>query len=130
LRFSSSLFQLLAIILPCSPDQKNQPADNLSVVPSELSGQASDGAVLATGLQPQDTESLGNDHALLGVVGRGDSLEDLQAVHGGLTTSGLVGDHTADSLVEDAGRRTEVERSVGLVETGRLVEVGVVLHCT
>lgn len=72
-------------------------------------GQTTDGAVLAAGAQAEDTEGLGNDDALLLVIRGGNTLEDLQALHGGGATGGLVGDHAADSLVEDAGGGTEVE---------------------
>lgn len=71
--------------------------------------QATNGAVLATGLQAQNAQSLGNNHLLLGVVGRGNTLKDLEALEGGSTAGGLVGHHAADGLVEDAGRGAEVE---------------------
>lgn len=71
--------------------------------------QTTDGAVLAAGLQTQDTQSLGDDHLLLLVVGRGDTLEDLQALESGGTAGSLVGDHATDGLVEDARRSAEVE---------------------
>lgn len=108
---------------------KISPADDLAVAPAELSRQPSDSTVLAAGLQPQDAEGLGHDHPLLDIVRRGDTLKDLQAVHRSLTTGSLVGDHATDGLVEDARRSTEMEESVGVVETGCLAEVGVVLHC-
>ena len=40
---------------------------------------------------------------LLLVVGGRNTLENLQVLHSGGTTGGLVGNHAADSLVEDAG---------------------------
>lgn len=71
--------------------------------------QTADSAVLAAGLQPQNAESLGNHHLLDLVVGRGDTLEDLEALKGGGTAGGLVGDHAADGLVEDTRGSAEVE---------------------
>jgi hypothetical protein len=71
--------------------------------------ESADGAVLAAGAETENAQSLGNDDTLLLVVGRGNTLEDLQALHGGGTTGGLVGDHTTDGLVEDAGGGAEVE---------------------
>lgn len=71
--------------------------------------ETTDGAVLAAGLETEDTQGLGNDHLLLLVVGRGDTLEDLEALQGGGTTGSLVGDHATDGLVEDARGGTEVE---------------------
>lgn len=72
-------------------------------------GQTTDSAVLAAGAEAEDAEGLGNDDALLLVIRGRNTLEDLQALHGGGTTGGLVGDHAADSLVEDAGGSAEVE---------------------
>lgn len=92
--------------------------------------QTADGAVLAAGLQSKDTQSLGNDHLLLLVVGRGDTLEDLKALKGGGSAGSLVGHHATDGLVEDAGRGAEVEGTTSCrVVTGDLAQVGVVLDC-
>lgn len=108
----------------------NVPRNDILVLPANLVAETANGAVLAAGAQTQDTEGLGNDNTLLLVVGRGDTLEDLQALHGGSTAGGLVGNHAADSLVEDAGGSAEVEGTTASgVETGHLAEVGVVLHC-
>ena len=105
--------------------------NNILVLPADLVGQTANGAVLAAGAQTEDAQSLGNDDALLLVVGRGNTLEDLKALHGGGTTGGLVGNHAADSLVEDAGRSAEVEGTTASgVETSHLAEVGVVLDCS
>lgn len=79
--------------------------------------ETADGAVLAAGLQAQDTESLGNDHLLLLVVRGRDTLEDLEALKGGGTAGGLVGDHAADGLVEDPGGGAEVEGTCGQSES-------------
>jgi hypothetical protein len=108
----------------------NVPRDNVLVLPANLVAETANSAVLAAGAEAQDTESLGNDNTLLLVVGRGDTLEDLEALHGGGTAGGLVGNHAADSLVEDAGRSAEVEGTTASgVETSHLAEVGVVLDC-
>ena len=85
------------------------PSNNILVLPANLVAQTANGAVLAAGLESEDAEGLGNDHLLLLVVGRGNTLKDLEALHGGGTTGSLVGDHATDGLVEDAGRSTEVE---------------------
>lgn len=116
--------------------------------------QTANSTVLAAGLQTQDTQSLGNNHLLLLVVWGRDTLEDLEALQGGGTTGSLVGDHAADSLVEDAGwgavvegtlKRCQIESSIeqdrariracslttaGGVVSGHLAQVGVVLDCT
>ena len=91
--------------------------------------QTANGAVLATGLQAEDAQGLGNHHLLHLVVWGRDTLEDLQALHGGGTTGSLVGDHAADSLVEDSGGSAEMEgTTTGGVVSGHLAQVGVVLH--
>lgn len=106
-----------------------QSANNVLVLPANLVAQTANGAVLAAGLESENTESLGDDHLLLLVVGRGDTLKDLEALESGGTTGSLVGDHATDGLVEDSGRSTEVERtSAGGVVSGDLSEVGVVLE--
>lgn len=93
--------------------------------------ETANGAVLATGLEAEHTESLGNNNTLLLVVWGRDTLEDLESLQGSGTTGGLVRNHTADGLVEDARRGAEVEgTTTGRVETGGLAEVGMVLHCT
>ena len=71
--------------------------------------QTANGAVLAARAEAEDTQSLGDDDALLLVIRGRNTLEDLEALHSGGTTGGLVGDHAADSLVEDAGGSAEVE---------------------
>lgn len=104
--------------------------DNIAVLPAELTAETADGAVLAAGLEAEDTEGLGDDHALLVVVGRRDTLEGLQAVHGSGTTLSLVRDHATDGAPEHLGRRTVVPWTTARgVETGLLAEEGLVLHC-
>jgi hypothetical protein len=110
--------------------------------------EASDGAVLASRLESQDSEGLGDYHLLHLVVGGGHALEHLEPLQCGGAAGRLVGDHAADGLVEDSGRGSEVERTWGAVsgpdrEAGsgvgltasrgivasHLPEVGVVLDC-
>jgi hypothetical protein len=91
-------------------------------------GDTADGGVLATGLKLQDTESRGDDHALHLVVGRGNTFEKLDTVKSCSTASGLVSDHTTESLVEDAGGGAEVEWTTVGVDNATLVKVSVVLQ--
>jgi hypothetical protein len=85
------------------------PSNNILVLPANLVAETADSAVLAAGLQAEDTQSLGNDHLLLGVIRGGDTLEDLEALQGSSTSGGLVGNHATDGLVEDSGGSAEVE---------------------
>lgn len=89
-----------------------QPVNDILVAPANLVRQALHGAVLATGLEPEHPESVRNNHLLLAVVGRGDTLEQLQALESGGASCRLVGDHAADGAVEDLGRGAEVEGTV------------------
>lgn len=106
-----------------------QSSNDVLVLPANLAGQTTDSAELAAGLETENTESLGNDDLLGLVVGRGDTLEDLEALESSGTTGGLVGDHATDSLVENSGGSAEVEGTTASgVVTGDLSEVGVVLE--
>lgn len=71
--------------------------------------ETTDSAVLASGLEPQYPQGLGNNDALLLVVGSGNTLEGLQALHSGLTAGSLVRNHTTDGSPEHLGGSAEVE---------------------
>lgn len=94
------------------------PRDNILVLPADLVAETADSAVLAAGLEAEDAESLGNDHLLLLVVRGRNALEDLEALKGGGTAGGLVGDHATNGLVEDARGGAEVEGTCGQSESG------------
>ena len=66
-------------------------------------------AVLATRLQPQHPESLRDNHTLLPVVGRRDTLKQLEALKSCRPAGSLVGDHAADGPVENLGGGAMVE---------------------
>ena len=63
---------------------------------------------VALGLDFGDGKSLGDDHALHVVIGRGDSLKNLQALKSGLATGALVGEHAADGAPDHTRRRAQV----------------------
>ena len=48
-------------------------------------------------LEPEHLEGGGDDHLLLFVIWRGNSLEALKTLQGCLSTLGLVGDHSSDA---------------------------------
>lgn len=90
--------------------------------------QTANGAVLAARAETEHTESLGNDNALLLVVRGRNTLENLESLHSSSTAGGLVGNHAADGLVEDARGSTEVEgTTTSRVETSHLAKERVVL---
>ena len=68
-----------------------------------------DSAVLATRLQSEDTQSLRDNHPLLLIVRRGNTLKELETLQSSSTASSLVGDHTANGPVENLGRSAVVE---------------------
>ena len=84
-----------------------------------------DSAVLAARLQPEDPQGLGDNHALLAVVGRRHALKELEAFKSSRTAGSLVGDHAANGPVEDLGGCTVVEGAVdfGVDEVAFVQEV-------
>lgn len=102
-----------------------QVGNHILVLPSDLIGDAAQSGELASGLQVNDTQGTGDNHTLGLVVWWGDSLEHLQAAQSCLSTSGLVGDHTAQGTVEDTGGGAEMERSVLGVGASTLAQVAV-----
>lgn len=91
------------------------PRNNILVLPADLVAQTANCAVLATGLESEDAERLGDDHLLLLVVRGRDTLEDLKPLESGGAAGSLVGNHATDGLVEDARRGAEVEGACGNV---------------
>lgn len=107
------------------------PGDNILVLPAELVAETADSAVLAAGLQPQNPQGLGDDNALLLVVGRRNTLEGLEALHSGVTTGSLVGNHATDGAPEHLGGSAEVEgTTTSGVEASLLAHERLVLNCT
>lgn len=90
-------------------DSRDIPSNNILILPANLVAQTANSAVLAARLQTENAQGLGDNHLLLSVVGRGNTLEDLEALQSSGTTGGLVRDHATDGLVEDSGRSAEVE---------------------
>jgi hypothetical protein len=95
----------------CAPSgvgerREDVPGNNILVLPAELVSESTNGAVLAAGLKTEDTESLGNDHALLVVVRRRNTIKGLEALESSGTAGRLVRDHTADGSPEHLGGST------------------------
>ena len=105
------------------------PGNNILVLPAELVAESADGAVLAAGLEAEDTEGLGDDHALLVVVWGRNTIEGLQALKSGGTTGSLVRDHTTNGAPEHLAGSTEVEgTTTSGVEPGLLAHESLVLY--
>jgi len=87
--------------------------NHVLVSPTDLVRQSLDGAVFTAGLQSQNPQGFRNNHALLPVVRRRNTLEELELGEGSGTTGGLVGSHATDRLEEDT-RRCPVMEGTGL----------------
>ncbi len=68
-------------------------------------------AVFTARLQSENSQGLRDNHALLPVVGRGNALEELEALKSCRTASRLVRNHTANGPVENLGGSTVMERT-------------------
>merc|ERR1719264_270406 len=64
----------------------------------------------------------GNDHQLLFVIGRGNTLEGLEPLQSVLAALSLVGGHATHSAPEDLGWSPEVERSTGGLHVAALLQ--------
>lgn len=98
------------------------------VFPANSRRQFTNGGVLSTLLQSQHSQSLWNNNSLLLVVWWRNTFKDLESLQSSLTSSGLVRNHTSHSLVENSRRSSEVEWTLGLVVSGTLSQVVVVLQ--
>lgn len=98
------------------------------VFPANSRRQLTNGGVLSTLLQSQHSQSLWNNNSLLLVVWWRNTFKDLESLQSSLTSSGLVRNHTSHSLVENSRRSSEVEWTLGLVVSGTLSQVVVVLQ--
>lgn len=90
--------------------------------PASLGGKVTKSAEFSVSLQSEHLEGLGNDNALLVVVGEGHAFEDLQLTESGGATSELVGEHATDALPENARRGPPV------LVTAAGVRVNTLLH--
>jgi len=77
--------------------------NDAGLAPAGESSEVAEGAERSERLQSEHLEGLRHDHALLVVIGEGDSLEDLQATESGGAFGALVGSHASDDLPKDAG---------------------------
>jgi hypothetical protein len=96
--------------------------------PAGHSGEVTEGAELSVRLQSEHLEGLGNDDALLVVVGEGNSLEDLKAAESGGALRGLVGEHSTDHLPEHAGGSLPVLESTAGVGVDAVVHISLAIE--
>ena len=79
-------------------------------------------AVLPAGLQSEDLQGGWDDHLLLLVIGRRNSLERLEQLQSVLPPLGLVRSHAADSPPEDLGGSPEVEGTTAGLHVAALLQ--------
>ena len=79
-------------------------------------------AVLPASLQSEDLQSRWDDHLLLLVIRRRNSLESLQTLEGILPSLGLVRNHPSDSSPEDLGGSPEVEGTTAGLHVASLLQ--------
>ena len=79
-------------------------------------------AVLPATLQSEDLQSRWDDHLLLLVIGRRNSLESLETLQSILSSLGLVRNHPSDGSPEDLGGSPEVEGATAGLHVATLLE--------
>ena len=84
--------------------------------------ESSQRAVLPTALQSEDLQSRWDDHLLLLVIRRRNSLESLQTLESILPSLGLVRNHPSDSSPEDLGGSPEVEGATAGLHVATLLQ--------
>ncbi|KAH3658858.1 hypothetical protein OGATHE_006584 [Ogataea polymorpha] len=125
----SKLSLLLGVVLSRSDlTLLFQSIDDGLVFPSNRGRKLAQSGVLSAWLQSQNSQGLRNNNSLLLVVWRWNTFKHLQSLQSSLTSGGLVGDHTSDSLVQNSGWGSEMERSSVGVESSSLSQVVVVLQ--
>jgi hypothetical protein len=77
--------------------------DKVLLTPSDLVGEISELAELSKAGKLDASEGIRNDFSLLGIIGGGNSLENLESGHSGGTLGGFVWDHTSDGSPEHSG---------------------------
>ena len=99
--------------LLCCADQTTQ---------TYLMAEPSQRAVLPATLQSEDLQSRWDDHLLLLVIGRRNSLESLETLQSILSSLGLVRNHSSDGSPEDLGGSPEVEGATAGLHVATLLE--------
>ena len=84
--------------------------------------ESSQRAVSPASLQSEDLEGRGDDHFLLLVIGRRNSLECLETLQGILASLGLVRNHPSDGSPEDLGGSPEVEGTTAGLHVATLLQ--------
>ena len=87
-----------------------------------LMAESSQRAKLPATLESEDLQSRWNDHLLLLVIGRRNSLECLETLQSILPSLGLVRNHPSDSSPEDLGGSPEVEGTTAGLHVATLLQ--------
>jgi hypothetical protein len=104
--------------------------DDLGVLPADLLGKTTKDGVAATRSKAQVAKSLRGNLALDTVVGRGNTLENLQPLESLSTASGLVRKHATNGAPEHLARRAKMEWTVCGVCVGAEVKEAQITLCS
>lgn len=88
-----------------------QSRDDVLILPSNFVRKSSEDAVFAVGLKAEHAKGRWDNVPLSLIIGSWNSFVGAIALHGILSTSQLVGQHTANGFVENSGWGPVVERS-------------------
>merc|ERR1719295_1117523 len=113
-----ALVESLALHLPLSLKSSN----NVLVLPANLMSEPAQRTEPPSVLQPQNLQGRWDDHELLFVIGRGNSLKGLEPLEGILSALSLVGGHATHGAPEDLGGSPEVEGPTGRLDVAALLQ--------
>jgi hypothetical protein len=102
--------------------------NELLALPTGVLGHITEDAESSLGLQFQRLEGLRDDHLLLPVIGRWDTVVNSESLESSLTSGSLVGEHTTDSSPENHRRSGVVKRTPLWISSGSLVAELLVLQ--
>jgi hypothetical protein len=85
--------------------------DEVSLSPSDLSGEITEGAVLSVVFEADDPEGVRHDQLLLEVIGSGNTLEHLELAKSSSTPGSESGEHPSDGSPEDTGWTPVVDKA-------------------
>ena len=115
------LLDILEVLSSSLSSLSGQSLNELLALPTSLRSQIAEDAELSLWLQAESLGGLRDSHLLLLVIRSWDTVEDLQALEGGLTSGGLVWEHTTNSSPEHHRRSSVVKRASSWVGSGGLV---------
>ena len=115
------LLDILEVLGSSLSSLSGQFLNEFLALPTSLRSQITENAELSLWLQAESLSGLRDSHLLLLVIRSWDTVEDLQALKGSLTSGGLVWEQTTNSSPEHHRRSSVVKRASSWVGSGGLV---------